>query len=84
MNLVRRLLLGLAGIALTLALTYADASAAPPHRSHYKLRRHHVARLTTATYHVPARPHVPRRLRAANPADSRFAQTPRHSLMTGS
>jgi hypothetical protein len=67
MTLVRRLLLVCAAVALPLALAVTDPSAARARP------RHRIARVTTAVYHVAARPHIARRMQADHLANRRFA-----------
>ena len=85
MIVVRRLLITSATLALTLTLAAPDAAAARHHKRHAAVHRaHRPTQAVTAIYQVVARPHAPRRLRAARASAGHFAQGFERGLMLGS
>ncbi len=81
---VRRLLITLPILALPLALAVSNASAARHHARHAAAyRAHRATQAMTATYQVVARPHAPRRLRAARASAGHFAQSLDRSQSSG-
>ena len=85
MTPVRRLLITLAILAPPLALAVPDAAAARHHVRHAAAHRaRHAAQAVSAVYQVVARPHAPRRLRAARASEGHFAQSSDRSLLLGS
>lgn len=82
---VRRLLLTFVILALPLVLAVPDAAAARHHARHAATHRaRHATQAITAIYQVVARPHAPRRLRAARASAGHFAQGFDRNLMLGS